>query len=50
MFKDNRFERFIPECLVKGKTMVFCAEPEPGKPRLQMPVCNTSLIICDVFQ
>ncbi|ECW2964618.1 P-type DNA transfer ATPase VirB11 [Salmonella enterica subsp. enterica] len=31
MFKENRFERFIPECLIKGKTMVFCAGTGAGK-------------------
>lgn len=31
MFKENRFERFIPECLRKGKTMVFCAGTGAGK-------------------
>ncbi|MGC0170516.1 ATPase, T2SS/T4P/T4SS family, partial [Enterobacter cloacae complex sp. 2025EL-00063] len=31
MFKDNCFEQFVPECLVKGKTMVFCAGTGAGK-------------------
>lgn len=31
MFKENRFEDFIPECLRQGKTMVFCAGTGAGK-------------------
>lgn len=31
MFKDNCFEKFIPECLAKGKTMVFCSGTGAGK-------------------
>jgi hypothetical protein len=50
MFKDNCFERFVPECLVKGKTMVFCAGTGRVKQPLQMPVFSTYPIIYDVFQ
>lgn len=31
IFKQNRFEDFIPECLRQGKTMVFCAGTGAGK-------------------
>jgi type IV secretion system protein VirB11 len=50
MFKDNRFERFIPECLVKGKTMVFCAGTGAGKTTFANACLQYIPIICDVFQ
>lgn len=31
IFKQHRFEAFVPECLRQGKTMVFCAGTGAGK-------------------